>query len=552
MTQPIGQKLKQVREEQNLTIEKASEATHIRAPYLKALEEGDLSVLPSPVQARGFMRNYAEYLGLNFDQLIAELRSEQKPEDQIIGPMDSASQSMDPAPALLTAQAATVLVTPEPDPATQNFSQSDSTLTKPKRRSRKIAESKPAQELVVEAVQPEAIEDPVAQAPSEPVAENILESEQDAVPQPDITENLWQTWLNRISAVISPRAIPTPLEEDTAASEADISDVPMGAQDSALQDLESNQIFKEIGIELRQRRELLSLHLEEVERNTHVKAHYLDALERGAMDNLPSTVQTRGMLSNYATFLDLDVDTLLLRYADALQARHREKNPQKSLRKPGQPIVANIPPLSSFIAGDMIFGVGIAVLLIGFCIWGINRVMMIQSLQEVQPTAPSISDVLLASPDSSLFTATATLLPAESFAEATATIVIPTQNLNVSVQVNLVAVERTFMRVVVDGNEVFNGRVVPGTAYPFEAEDQVEILVGSGAAIRIVYNGRDMGLMGGLGQVINNIYLADEIITPTALPTETPTSTEIPTATVRPTLTPLSSSTPRPSSTPIP
>ena len=213
------------------------------------------------------------------------------------------------------------------------------------------------------------------------------------------------------------------------------------------------------------------------------------------------------------------------------------------MRKLGQPIVANIPPLSSFIAGDMIFGVGIAVLLIGFSIWGINRVMMIQSLREVQPTAPSISDVLLASPDASLLTPTATLLPAGSFAEATATIVIPTQNLNVSVQVNLVAVERTFMRVVVDGKEVFNGRVVPGNAYPFEAEDQVEVLVGSGAAIRIVYNGRDLGLMGGLGQVISNIYRVDEIITPTAQATPTSTITVAPTSTVRPTLTPIPSST---------
>ena len=97
----------------------------------------------------------------------------------------------------------------------------------------------------------------------------------------------------------------------------------------------SSEIFKEIGVELRQRRELLSLHLDEVERNTHVKAHYMDALEKGAMDELPSTVQTRGMLSNYATFLDLDVDVLLLRYADALQARHRERNPQKPARKAG-------------------------------------------------------------------------------------------------------------------------------------------------------------------------------------------------------------------------
>jgi len=272
----------------------------------------------------------------------------------------------------------------------------------------------------------------------------------------------------------------------------------------------------------------------------------LEALEKGAMDDLPSTVQTRGMLSNYATFLDLDVDVLLLRYADALQTRHREKNPQRTIRKPGEPIVANIPSIRNFIAGDMVFGVGMAVLLIGFSIWGINRVMMIQSMRDVQPTAPSISDVLLASPDPSSITPTATLAPVGSFVEATVTIFIPTQNLNVNVQLNLVAVERTYMRVIVDGEEVFNGRVVPGTAYPFEAEEQIEVRVGSGAAIRIVYNGRDLGLLGGLGQVINNIYRADEIITPTSLPTPTPTKTVSPTSTLPSTLTPVPSSTATP------
>ena len=83
-------------------------------------------------------------------------------------------------------------------------------------------------------------------------------------------------------------------------------------------DTESVQIFKEIGAELRKQRELLSLHLEEVERNTHVKAHYLEALEKGSLEDLPSTVQTRGMLSNYASFLDLDVDGM-----DGLPFGHR-------------------------------------------------------------------------------------------------------------------------------------------------------------------------------------------------------------------------------------
>ena len=75
MTQPIGQKLKQAREAKRLTLEKVFEATRIRVPYLRALEEDDLSVMPSPVQARGYLRNYADFLVLNFEQLLEEMRA---------------------------------------------------------------------------------------------------------------------------------------------------------------------------------------------------------------------------------------------------------------------------------------------------------------------------------------------------------------------------------------------------------------------------------------------------------------------------------------------
>jgi cytoskeleton protein RodZ len=125
-------------------------------------------------------------------------------------------------------------------------------------------------------------------------------------------------------------------------------------------------------------------------------------------------------------------------------------------------------------------------------------------------------------------------------------------NADVNVQVNLVAVERTFMRVIVDGNTAFEGRVVPGAAYPFEAVDQIQILVGSGAAIRIVYNGRDMGLLGSFGQVVNNIYLADSVVTPTGMPSPTPTITATPTKTAVPTSTSRFTATPALTKTPVP
>ena len=583
MSQTIGQKLKQAREAKRLTHEQVFEAIRIRAPYVRALEEDDLSAMPSPVQARGYLRNYAEFLGLNVEQLLDEMRAENKPSEEIIGPADLTEGSESSTPEETPAQTEASLPMPEPasvpepqapleTPPVQEevslvkpkttrrkkvdaLSASEPTSTKRRGRKKEEHQPDPAALPTIES-QPEVMAEPVIQVEPEPVVEPVVveetpESQVEPAPQPDVNEGLWQSWLNRIGSIISSRKA----RKEESQSQENVQQ-PEKVEPEALQPVnipadpkESIQIFKEIGVELRTRRELLSLNLAEVERNTHVKAHYLEALEHGEMDNLPSTVQTRGMLSNYATFLDLDVDAILLRYADALQARHREKNPQKPPRKPGTPITANLPNLTNFIAGDMIFGVGMAILLVGFSIWAVSRVMTLQSEQGVEPTARSISDVLLATPDTSSNTATPTLEQIQIPGQPTETIVIPTLNANVSVQINLVAVERTYLRVTADGKVVFDGRVLMGNAYPFEAEDQIEVLVGNGAAIRIVYNGQDLGLLGSFGQVVSNIYRSDEIITPTLPPTTIPTNTLTPTATPEPTRTAFPTDTPVPTRT---
>ncbi|MCY0876391.1 MAG: DUF4115 domain-containing protein [Firmicutes bacterium] len=65
----LGDLLRRAREQQNLTVAQAVEATKVRARYLLAIESGDLSVLPGKVYARGFVRSYADYLGLGGQEL---------------------------------------------------------------------------------------------------------------------------------------------------------------------------------------------------------------------------------------------------------------------------------------------------------------------------------------------------------------------------------------------------------------------------------------------------------------------------------------------------
>jgi cytoskeleton protein RodZ len=71
----IGEKLRLARERNNLTIDQIARETHVAKRFLKALEDEDFSVFPGETYAMGFLRNYAEYLGLNAEELIGIYRN---------------------------------------------------------------------------------------------------------------------------------------------------------------------------------------------------------------------------------------------------------------------------------------------------------------------------------------------------------------------------------------------------------------------------------------------------------------------------------------------
>lgn len=70
----IGEVLKATRTRQGLDIATVEERTKIRTKYLRALENEEWEVLPSPAYAKGFLRTYAQLLGLDGDALADEFR----------------------------------------------------------------------------------------------------------------------------------------------------------------------------------------------------------------------------------------------------------------------------------------------------------------------------------------------------------------------------------------------------------------------------------------------------------------------------------------------
>src|SRR3954468_5193435 len=71
----IGNSLREARLRQQLDFLELEQQTKIRAKYLKALEAEDFDVLPAPTYVKGFLRNYADALGLEGQLYVDEYNS---------------------------------------------------------------------------------------------------------------------------------------------------------------------------------------------------------------------------------------------------------------------------------------------------------------------------------------------------------------------------------------------------------------------------------------------------------------------------------------------
>jgi cytoskeleton protein RodZ len=78
----IGSSLRAARMRQELELSQAEHDTRIRAKYLRALEDERFDVLPGAAYTKGFLRTYADYLGLDAQPFIDEYNTRFAPEEE--------------------------------------------------------------------------------------------------------------------------------------------------------------------------------------------------------------------------------------------------------------------------------------------------------------------------------------------------------------------------------------------------------------------------------------------------------------------------------------
>jgi transcriptional regulator with XRE-family HTH domain len=272
--------------------------------------------------------------------------------------------------------------------------------------------------------------------------------------------------------------------------------------------------MEDIGKTLHEARARLGLTLEQAERSTRIRAYYLEALERGDLDLLPSPVQARGFLQNYATYLGLDSQAILQRYSEVLNSQRT--GPFRRTRLSEAPTRPTVRVRTRRFSADLIVAAIASVAVLAVLIGGFGR--LAASLRERNQAASAFL-IPTFTPEPEEATAPGPPVAAVGAGETPTPPVSIEPGLSGVVDLRLLIEKRGFVIVEVDGQEVYRGRPTPGELLEFQGDELVKVTSGNGGGLRAFYRGEDQGLLGELDEVVIRFWTLSGAVTPTPSPT---------------------------------
>jgi cytoskeleton protein RodZ len=106
----IGNSLREARLRQGLDLTEIEQATKIRSRYLRALEEEQFELLPAQTYVKGFLKAYADQLGLDGDLYVEEFNSRYATDDEPVQHVRGGGGSW-PPPVRLQSSAVLIALT---------------------------------------------------------------------------------------------------------------------------------------------------------------------------------------------------------------------------------------------------------------------------------------------------------------------------------------------------------------------------------------------------------------------------------------------------------
>ena len=275
--------------------------------------------------------------------------------------------------------------------------------------------------------------------------------------------------------------------------------------------------MEEIAKTLKEARHRLGLTLEEAERSTRIRAHYLEALEKGELQSIPSQVQARGFLKNYSEYLGLDSGPILQRYTEVTHSQRTL--PLRRVRQDDQATRPSVAVRRRRISADLVIAGVITIAVLAVLVWGIG---LVASSLRGQPQAESAFLIPTFTPTAEGETpGSEQALLAVAQTPTPPSIEIP-PGLTNALDLRLLIERRSWINVEVDGEVKESRRAAPGELLEFQGEELIKVTTANGGGVRVFFRGDDQGLLGELNEIVIRLWVREGAITPTPSATPNP------------------------------
>lgn len=293
-------------------------------------------------------------------------------------------------------------------------------------------------------------------------------------------------------------------------------------------------MIDELGHILREARETKGYTLREVQDKTRINSRFLEALEMGDFERLPTPTHVRGFLRNYSRFLGLDPEPMLERY-ELGQSQRPKRRQQPIIVDTTQPVASALeaPPdnhpffdpvnmevdtayqRDSGGGSESILRLVIIVALLGLLYLAGQRFLplilgqgdgtaaLTQGITEALQNITNRSEPTPEPTATEEVGASSVILPTGRneipVGDPTPTATRPALPATMeTIDLEIIILERAWMEVTIDGNVLFTGIARPtDPPYEWTANDEVRIKTGNALGVAVTINNVPLGPLGG-------------------------------------------------------
>lgn len=296
-----------------------------------------------------------------------------------------------------------------------------------------------------------------------------------------------------------------------------------------------------LGNVLKEARERENLSITDIEKETSIRRAYIEAIEAENWEVLPSPVYVRGFIRNLANFLNVDGNSLIEDYNNIVRGQvnnpdtsHEDNNEEEKKNSPATynaphnenvNVSLNNSPKKKKSNAFLYLILILALVGVGAFYFmdknASNSGQNIASVSQEEKGKNASNDKKVTEPAKNSPTKITEPLTqnaqnnqqpqtnqpsapqqAQQTPQVTQTQPITTTGVEIIGKFN----GNCWVKVVVDGNVVFEDIAEDGSNHTWKGNEKIYILTGNAGAMEIVHNGKDIGSMGDYGQVAEKVF----------------------------------------------